>query len=122
MSVQHYRQLIVWQKAMDLAEQTYQITRGFPPEEKFGLISQLRRAAASVAANIAEGQGRHHIKEFLNHLSMARGSLMEVETFLLLSERVGYVTSEKIQSLLSLSDEVSRMISGLRTSLESKVT
>jgi four helix bundle protein len=122
MSVQHYRQLIVWQKAMDLAEQCYQVTRDFPSEEKFGLISQLRRAAASVAANIAEGQGRHHIKEFLNHLSMARGSLMEVETFLLLGERVGYVTSEKIQPLLSLSDEVSRMISGLRNSLESKMS
>jgi four helix bundle protein len=120
MSVQHYRQLIVWQKAMDLAEQCYQITRAFPAEEKFGLISQLRRAAVSVAANIAEGQGRHHIKEFLNHLSMARGSLMEVETFLLLSERVGYIVQEKTQPLLSLSDEVSRMLSGLRNSLESK--
>ena len=120
MPVQHYRQLIVWQKAMDLAELCYQITRTFPSEEKFGMISQIRRAAASVAANIAEGQGRYHIKEFLNHLSMARGSLMEVETFLLLSERVGYATSEQIQPLLSLSDEVSRMISGLRKSLESK--
>jgi four helix bundle protein len=120
MSVQHYRQLIVWQKAMDLAGRVYQVSRVFPAEERFGLISQLRRAAASVAANIAEGQGRSHIKEFLNHLSMARGSLMEVETFLLLSERVGYVTSDKIQPLLSLSDEVSRMISGLRNSLESK--
>jgi four helix bundle protein len=120
MSVQHYRQLIVWQKAMDLAEQCYQITRVFPAEERFGLISQLRRASASIAANIAEGQGRHHIKEFLNHLSMARGSLMEVETFLLLSERVGHVSTDQIQPLLSLSDEISRMISGLRNSLESK--
>ena len=120
MSVQHYGQLVVWQKAMDLAVQTYELTRSFPSEERYGMISQLRRAAASVAANIAEGQGRHHIKEFLNHLSMARGSLMEVETFLLLSERVGYVSSEKTKPLLSLSDEVSRMLSGLRNSLESK--
>jgi four helix bundle protein len=120
MSVQHYRQLIVWQKAMDLAEQCYQISRGFPMEERYGLISQLRRAATSVAANIAEGQGRHHVKEFLNHLSMARGSLMEVETLLLLSERVGYTTAEMVRPLLSLSDEVSRMLSGLRTSLEAK--
>ncbi len=121
MSVQHYRQLMVWQKAMDLAEQCYQITKSFPSEKRFGMVSQIRRAAASVPANIAEGQGRYHIKEFLNHLSMARGSLMEVETFLLLSERVGHVNSEQIKPLLSLCDEVSRMISGLRKSLESKL-
>src|SRR6266404_3601516 len=120
MPVQHYRQLIVWQKAMDLAQHCYELTRAYPAEERYGLVSQVRRAAASVAANIAEGQGRHHIKEFLNHLSMARGSLMEVETFLLLSERVGYVSPDKIQPLLSLSDEVSRMLSGLRNSLEAK--
>jgi hypothetical protein len=71
MSVQHYQQLLVWQKAMDLAVNCYQTTRTFPLEERYGLTSQLRRAATSVAANIAEGHARFHTKEFLNHLSMA---------------------------------------------------
>jgi len=121
MSVQHYRQLKVWQKAMDLAEQCYQATRTFPKEELFGLTSQIRRAAASVPANIAEGQARYHTKEFLNHLSMARGSLMEVETFLLLSQRVGLLTAQAVDSLLTLTDEISRMLTGLRQSLESRI-
>ena len=70
MKVQHYRQLEVWQLAMDLAERCYQATKGFPKEELFGLTSQIRRSAVSIPANIAEGQGREHTKEFLNHLSM----------------------------------------------------
>jgi four helix bundle protein len=121
MSIQHYRQLLVWQKAMDLAEQCYGATRAFPSEEKFGLVSQIRRAAVSVPANIAEGQGRSHTKEFLNHLSMARGSLLEVETLLQLSQRVGFLNQETLTSLLNLSDEVGRMITGLRHALEAKI-
>ena len=121
MSIQHYRQLIVWQKAMELAEQCYKATRSFPKEELFGLTSQIRRAATSVAANIAEGQGRHHTKEFLNHLSMARGSLLELETLLLLSQRIGLLNETTVSSLLSISDEIGRMLSGLRHSLEAKL-
>ena len=121
MSVQHYRQLIVWQKAMDLAEQCYFATKAFPPEERFGLTSQIRRAAVSVPANIAEGQGRFHTKEFLNHLSMARGSLFELETELQLSQRVGFLSQEPLDSLLALSAEISRMLSGLRQALEAKL-
>ena len=121
MSIQHYRQLKVWQKAMELAEQCYGVTRAYPNEERFGLVSQIRRAAVSVPANIAEGQGRFHTKEFLNHLSMARGSLLEVETLLLLSERVGFLNQELLAGLLSISDEVSRMLSGLRKALEANL-
>ncbi len=121
MAVQHYRQLKVWQKAMELAEQCYQATRTFPKEELFGLTSQIRRAATSVAANIAEGQGRHHTKEFLNHLSMARGSLLEVETLLMLAQRVGLLTPQIVDGLLTITDEIGRMLSGLRNSLESKI-
>ena len=102
---------------MDLAEECYLATRTFPKEELFGLTSQIRRAAASIPANIAEGQGRNSTKEFLNHLSIARGSLLELETHLLLSQRVGLLTQETLNRLLTLADEVSRMLSGLRRAL-----
>ena len=118
MTVQHYRELKVWQAAMSLAEQCYAATKSFPREELFGLTSQIRRAAASVPANIAEGQGRQHTKEFLNFLSVARGSLMEVETHLLLSQRVGLLNQSTLDSLLTMSAEISRMLSGLRRALE----
>ena len=121
MSVQSYRQLEVWQFAMELAERCYRVTRSFPKEELFGLTSQIRRAAASVPANIAEGQGREHTKEFLNHLSIARGSLMEVETHLMLSQRVGLLEPSELENLLVLTDRISRMLSGLRKSLLQKL-
>lgn len=121
MTVQHYRELKVWQLAMNLAEQCYLATKSFPKEELFGLTSQIRRAAASIPANIAEGQGRAHTKEFLNHLSMARGSLMELESHLILSQRVGLVDLKILGSLLSMSDEISRMLSGLRKALKAKL-
>jgi four helix bundle protein len=121
MSIQSYRELKVWQRAMDLIEQSYQLTRSFPADERFGLISQIRRASISIAANIAEGQGRNSTKEFLNHLSMARGSLMELETLLLASQRVGLITQEVLTPILATSAEVSRMISGLRQALEKKL-
>lgn len=121
MSVRSYRELNVWQMAMDLAEQCYLATKRFPNEEKFGLTIQIRRAAASIPANIAEGQGRRHTKEFLHHLSVARGSLMELETHLLLSQRIGLLQSPELEPLLALSDDIGRMLSGLRRSLEAKL-
>ena len=121
MTVQHYRQLEVWQLAMELAEKSYLATRGFPKEELFGLVSQIRRAAVSIPANIAEGQGREHTKEFLNHLSIARGSLMELETHLLLSKRVGFLNQVPLEELLALADRISRMLSGLRKALEKRL-
>jgi four helix bundle protein len=105
------------QFAMELAEKCYQTTRIFPKEELFGLTSQIRRAASSIPSNIAEGQGRDHTKEFLNHLSIARGSLMELETHLILSQRVGLLEQAELESLLALSDRTSRMLSGLRKAL-----
>jgi len=112
----HYRDLKVWQKGMDVAERCYRITQSFPPEERYGLTSQIRRAAVSVPCNIAEGHSRFHTKEFLNHLSMARGSLAEVETLLLLCQRVGLLKEECVSGLLALTDEIGRMSSGLRQS------
>ena len=122
MTVRHYRDLRVWQLAMDLAEQCYLATKGFPMEERFGLTSQIRRAAASIPANIAEGQGRQHTREFLNYLSIARGSLMELETHLLLSQRVGLLVQTTLNPLLMMSDEIGRMLSGLRRALEGRLT
>jgi four helix bundle protein len=121
MTVQSYRELEVWQFGMDLAEACYKATRAFPREELFGMTSQIRRAAASIPANIAEGQGRQHTKEFLNHLSIARGSLMELETHLLLSQRIGLIEQTQVEALLGLADRISRMLSGLRRALEAKL-
>jgi four helix bundle protein len=120
MSVRHYRELKVWQAAMNLAERCYLATKGFPKDELFGMTSQILRAAVSVPANIAEGQGRQSTKEFLNFLSIARGSLMELETHLILSQRVGLLKAPDAEALLNLADEISRMLSGLRRSLEQK--
>src|SRR5262245_52079237 len=94
MGVRHYSDLIAWQKAMDLVMQIYKITREFPPEERFGLTNQLRRAAVSVPSNIAEGQGRHATRDFLRCLSIAYGSLQEVETQLVIASRLDYLKEE----------------------------
>jgi four helix bundle protein len=120
-TVQSYRELKVWQAAMELAEQCYRATRMFPSKEKFGLTNQIRRAAVSIPANIAEGQGRSHTKELLNHLSMARGSLMELETHLLLSCRIGLLDREALERFLAMTEEISRMLSGLRQALEARL-
>ena len=95
----------------------YDLTRCFPAAEQFGLTSQLRRAAISVPANIAEGHGRGATKAYLNHLSIANGSLKELETHLLLAERLGYVSSAALEPVFTRSTEVGRMLTGLRRSL-----
>jgi four helix bundle protein len=121
MTVRQYRELKVWQSAMDLAECCYQATKGFPKDELFGMTNQIRRAAASIPANIAEGQGRQHTKEFLNFLGIVRGSLAELETHVLLSHRVGLLKESNTESILALADEIGRMLSGLRRSLERRL-
>ena len=90
-SLSSYRDLTVWQKSIVLATTIYGATRGFPAEERFGLTSQIRRSATSIPANIAEGQARRTTGEFLQSLGIARGSLAELETHLILSERLGYI-------------------------------
>ncbi len=118
--VRSYRDLMVWQKSMDLAVRTYEVTRRFPSEEKYGLVSQMRRAAASVPANIAEGQARRSTKEFIQMLGIARGSLAEIETFVALSERLGMTRSETSESLLEDCAEINRMMNGLMRALSSR--
>jgi four helix bundle protein len=95
-----YKDLVAWQKAMDLVTATYRATAGFPRDELFGLTSQLRRAAVSIPSNIAEGQGRLSEKEFRHFLGQARGSLMEAETQLQIAENLGYLRTEQTMPLL----------------------
>jgi len=117
MKVKKYSELIVWQKAMDLTQQVYTATGRFPKEETYGLTSQLRRAAVSVPSNIAEGQGRKSTSEFLHHLSIAYGSLMEVETQVLIAARLGYLEQRLVDELMERAGEVGRLINGLSNSL-----
>jgi len=117
MSVKDYRELIAWQKAMDLVEMVYRMTDGFPRKEVYGLTSQMRRAVVSIPSNIAEGQGRSTTRDFLNFLSIATGSLKEVETQILISQHLGYLNEPQTPQLLELTTEVGRVISGLTNSL-----
>ena len=117
MAIKSYRDLIVWQKAMDLVEDVYKRTKGFPREELYGLTSQLRRAVVSVPSNIAEGQGRNSTKEFLHHLSIAYGSLCEVGTQILIAHRLGFLERRDVELLDGLSSEVGRLINGLSNKL-----
>jgi four helix bundle protein len=120
MPVRSYRELIVWQKAMDFVVAVYQITARFPREEVYGLTSQLRKSAVSVPSNIAEGQGRTSTREFSNFLSIARGSLNEAETQILIAERLTYVNEPSRNELLDKSAEVGRLLNGLMNSLADK--
>ena len=117
MKVRKYSELIVWQKAMAMVAAVYKATRGFPKEELYGLASQVRRAAVSVPSNIAEGQGRKSTAEFLHHLSIAYGSLMEVETQLLIADNLDYLDEGTVERLLDHAGEVGRLINGLSNSL-----
>ena len=116
--VKSYRELLVWQKAMETAQAVYQTTRGFPKEETYGLTSQMRRAAVSVPSNIAEGQGRMTRGEFIQFLGQARGSLMELETQVLLAQQLGFLTPQAAETLLSLTAETGRLLNGLISSLK----
>jgi four helix bundle protein len=122
MKVRKYSELIAWRKAMDLVQQVYKATKHFPREEMYGLTSQLRRAAVSVPSNIAEGQGRKTTNEFVHRLAIAYGSLMEVETQLLIAERLRYLGTGDIARLMDQAGEVGRVINGLSASLSKRVS
>ncbi len=115
--VKTYKDLQVWNKAMDLVMAIYRHTETYPKHERFGLTSQTRRAATSIPANIAEGQARRHTAEFRNFLSIALGSLAEVETFFEIAHRLGYLKEEHMDSLRGAANEVGRMIHGPLRSL-----
>jgi four helix bundle protein len=116
--VRCYRDLLVWQRAMDVVEATYRLAARLPPDERFELSSQLRRAAVSIAANIAEGHGRASTKEFLWFLSVAKGSLMEVETLAIAAQRLGFAPGADTEQFLHATAELSKMLAGLRRALQ----
>ena len=120
MTVKSYKDLEVWQKAMDMVVMCYQTTRNFPKNEVYGLASQLQRAAVSIPANIAEGRERKYSKEFVQHLSIAYSSLAELETHIQIAQRLNYINSAKTKQLLEKTAEIGRMINGLRKSIEKR--
>jgi len=117
MKVKNYQELIAWQRAMDLVEEVYKASKNFPREEIYALTSQIRRAAVSIPSNIAEGQGRRTTADFLRHLSIAYGSLREVETQILMAERLGYSGLEQTETVMNRAGEVGRLLNGLMASL-----
>jgi four helix bundle protein len=119
--VRSYQQLKVWQLGMDLVVDVYRTTTGLPKSEQFGFASQMQRAAVSVPSNIAEGHARDSTKEFLHHISIALGSLAELEAHLLLAQRLSYITADTLQPLLVRTAELGRMCRGLQKSLKSKL-
>ncbi len=120
LKIKNYQDLEVWQKAMDLVVICYQMTSKFPKNEIYGLSSQLQRAAVSVPANIAEGRQRRHSKEFLQHLSIAYGSLAELETHIQIAERLNYIYEDQTIKLIEITSEIGKMLNGLRRSIEKK--
>jgi four helix bundle protein len=120
MIVKKYNDLVAWQKAMDLVQAIYKATGQFPRDEVYGLTSQIRRASVSIPSNIAEGQGRKSTNEFMHHLSIAYGSLMEVETQVLIAERLNYLNPAQAQNLIERTSEVGRVINGLMNSLSNR--
>lgn len=113
MSWTHFKDLIVWQKAMDLTDEVYHLARSLPKEELYALSDQLRRAAVSIPSNIAEGYGRQTDKEFKQFLSVARGSVFEVETQLEICIRQNYLSASAAKTAQALCDEVGRMLTTL---------
>ena len=116
--IRSHRDLIVWQRAMDLVTEVYRLTEQFPKSELYGLTSQIRRAAASVPANIAEGQGRRLPGEFLQFLGNARGSLLELDTHLEIAVRLGMLSGEHHSDLLQQLIEVRKLLNGLMRSIK----
>jgi len=112
-----FEKLDVWQKSVDFADRVYEITRGFPSDERFGLTSQLRRAAVSISSNLAEGSGRSSDKDFAHFVQIAYGSVLEVVSQIHIAKRQTLLAEEPFQDLYSRAEEISRMLSGLRSSL-----
>ncbi len=114
-----HRNLEVWKRAIALAEQIYKITKNFPADERFALTDQIRRAVISVPSNIAEGSGRQTAKDFANFLSIARGSLAEIDAQLVVAQRLGYVSD--INDVTNEIVQLSKMLNAFTTNLRSKI-
>ncbi|MBR4787229.1 MAG: four helix bundle protein [Bacteroidales bacterium] len=116
--IKNYRELIVWQKAMEMVENIYTLTQSLPKDELFSITNQIRRAAISVPSNIAEGYGRQSKKEYLQFLSIANGSVCEIETQLLLCLRIGYLTEENTKETFQLLSEIGKIITTIKQKLK----
>lgn len=116
-----YRELKVWQLGVEISVEVYRITDKFPQRENYSLTSQLRRASVSISSNIAEGHARTHTKDLMRFLEIARGSVAEVETQLIIAERLGYITNNDAKTVRNMLEEESRMLAGLRRSLRAKL-
>ena len=121
MQIYSYRDLVVWQNAMQIVEETYILIRKLPKEEKYALSDQMRRAAVSIPSNIAEGQARRTTKDFIKFLSIARGSIAELETQYLICVRLGYFNDSQIISVMNVLAENGRMINALINKLSTKL-
>jgi carbamoyl-phosphate synthase large subunit len=119
--MEHYQNLLVWQKSMDMVTTVYGLTRDFPREEQYGLTSQIRRAAISVPSNIAEGNARRSTRDYIRFLNLAYGSLSELETQLLIAVRLQYTHEPPMSDVMLQCSEIGRMLNGLRNSLERKL-
>ena len=113
MMIKSYQDLIVWQKAMELVISVYEVTRNFPREERYGLSNQLRRAAVSIPSNIAEGHARKSRAAYRNFLSIASGSLAEVETQIILARKLGYMDQATMEQLRGGTTEIGKMLNTL---------
>jgi four helix bundle protein len=111
---QSVQRLKVWQKSMDLVEISYRLSSRLPPDERFGLTSQIRRASTSIPANIAEGFGRWNARDFARFAAIASGSLRELETHLIIVQRLGYLDKASVESALRLTDDLSKMLYRMR--------
>lgn len=116
-----HKDLIVWQKGLELAVAIHRLTENFPRHERFGMVARLRRAAVSIPSNIAEGAARRTTRDFIAFLHIARGSLAELETRLLLAERTACVTPAAVEKIISLADEVGHMINGMLRGLQRRL-
>ena len=119
-SPRSYKDLVVWQKGIQLARLMYGLTQGFPSEEKFGIVAQMRRAAVSIPSNVAEGQARHTPGEFIQFISHAEGSLAELDTQLILSIELKFCSESAAESALTLLGEIRRMLNALRRKLAAR--
>jgi four helix bundle protein len=119
-SIKSFRDLEVWKRSMDLVVKSYELSRRLPTRETYGLASQMQRAAVSIPANIAEGHGRDHLGDYLRHLSIANGSLRELETHLIVPNRLNYLSTTDIEPACAIASEVGRMLSGLSRRLRSR--
>jgi len=118
---QHFKDLVVWQKAMEMVTEVYKLTDSFPKREVYSLTDQIRRAAVSVPSNIAEGQAHHNNREFVHFLRHSSGSLAEVETQLHIAERLGYADATSIEQIVQRVNEVGRILNGLIGSLREQI-